>query len=86
MSSNAGRPVVEEQDGDLLLLEELLEGEELAAVAERVAGEEPQFGEAVEDDVPGLDPLDRGEDGLGRVAEFGLGRVEDGRLAFARPG
>ncbi len=83
MSSNGGRAVVEEQDGDLLLLEELLEGEELAAVAERVAGEEPELGQAVEDDVPGLGPLDLGEDGLGRVAEFRLGRVEDRRLALA---
>ena len=54
MSPNGDDPVVEEQHGGLLLLEELLEGEELAAVAQRVAGQEPQLGQAVEDDVPGL--------------------------------
>ena len=44
--------VVEQQDRRLLLLEVVLEGEELAAIAERVGGQEPQLREAVEDDVP----------------------------------
>ena len=71
------RAVVEEQGRHLPLLEEVLESEELAAVTERVRGQEPQFGEPVEDDVPRLRAFDLGEDLPGRLAEFDLRGVED---------
>ena len=38
--------------------EELLERQDLAAVAERVLREQPHLGKRVEDDRVGLDPLD----------------------------
>ena len=77
------RAVVEQQDRHLLLLEVVLEREELAAIAERVGGQEPQLREPVEDDVPRLGAFDLGEDLPGRLAELDLGGVEDDVLGLA---
>ena len=44
------RHVVEQQTVQLRAGEELLEREDLPAVAQRVAGEQPQLGERIEDD------------------------------------
>ena len=67
--------VVDEQDRAVASGEELLEGEDLAAVAERVLRQQPQLGHRVEHQPgrPGL--LGLGEDGLDRLAKLDLGGV-----------
>ncbi len=74
------RAVVEEQHGALAPGEELLEREDLPAVAQRVARQQPHLRERVEDDAAGLDALDLVEDGLRRLAQLHLRGVEDGVL------
>ena len=73
-----GRQVVEQEHRAFPADEELLQGEDLPAVAERVLGQQPHLRERVDDDPPRLDPLDLGEDGLGRLAQLDLGGLEHG--------
>ena len=75
-SRSVGRHVVEQQDGALPRREELLERENLPAIAERAAGEQPQLRERVEDDPGRLQPLDVVEDRPGRRRQLDLRRVE----------
>ncbi len=72
--------VVKKQDGALAADEELLESENLAAIAEGVLGEEAHFGEGVENDAPGFDAFNGIEDGFGGFAEFDFGGVVHGEL------
>ena len=51
--------VVEQEDGALAADEELLERENLAAIAERVLREQPELGERIEDDAGRIDFFDR---------------------------
>jgi hypothetical protein len=53
-----GGQVVENEHRAIATAEELLEREDLAAEAQRVAREEPQFRERVENHARGLEPLD----------------------------
>ena len=75
-----GRQVVEQEHRAFPADEVLLEGQDLPPVAERVLGEQPHLRERVDDDPPGLDALDLGEDGLGGDAQLDLGRLEHGVL------
>ena len=70
------RHVVEQQHRAVAADEELLEREDLAAIAKRVAGEQAQLGERIEHDALRLQAVDVREDGLGRLGELHLGRVE----------
>ena len=56
--------------------EELLQRENLAAIAQRIPGEQPQLRERVEHQARRLRPLDVGENPLRRFAELDLGRVK----------
>ena len=75
-----GRQVVEQEHRAFPADEVLLEGQDLSPVAERVLGEQAHLRERVDDDPPGLDALDLGEDGLGGDAQLDLGRLEHGVL------
>ena len=68
--------VVEEDDGAVPGREELLQGEDLPPIAERAAGEQPQFRERVEDDAGGLQPFDITENQLRDRRQLDLRRVE----------
>ncbi len=76
----AAGQVVDQQHGRVAAGEELLEGEDLAAVAQRILREQPHLRQAVEDDPPRLHPLDLVLDQLDGLAEFGLPRVQDALL------
>jgi hypothetical protein len=80
--AGGGGAVVEEEDGAMPADEELLEGEDLASVAEGISGEEAHFGEGVEDDAGGLVFFNDVEDGLGGFGELDFGRAEEGILLF----
>ena len=72
--------VVQEQYRAFSASEELLESEDLPAVAERVARQQSQFRERIEHDTRRLDPLDVGQDRSRRLAQLHLRRVEHGVL------
>ena len=77
-----GGPVVKQQDGAVSAGEVAFEGEDLAAVFQRVASEHAQLGQGVKDDAlwPGLVHLvEDGGDGVGKLH---LRRMEDGVLGF----
>ena len=71
------------QDGALAADEELLQREDLAAIAERVLREQPEFGERIEDDAGRVDFFHRGEDLCRGLDQVDLGRVIHGDLRFA---
>ncbi len=75
-----GGHVVEQQHGALAAGEELLERQDLAPVAQGAAGQQPQFGQRVEDHPRGFYLVDVGQDLEGGFAELDLGRVEHGVL------
>ena len=75
IASRAGE-VVEQQHRAAAPAEELLEREELAAVAKRIPGQEPQLRQRVEDEARGLEPLDIREDGSGRFRKLDLRGME----------
>lgn len=77
------RLVVEQQHGALARREVLLQRQDLPPEPERVAGEQPHFGERVEHDERRASPLDRGKDRVHRLLQFDLGRVEE-RVPFLR--
>src|ERR1044071_6378855 len=64
------REVVEKQHGRALLREIVLEAEDLASISQRALREQPDLGQAVEDDAMRLPALDGLEDALGRLAEL----------------
>ncbi len=64
--------------------EELLEGEDLPAVAQRVAGQEAQLRERIERHARRLDPLDVRQDRLRRLAQLDFRRMEH-RVLVVRP-
>ena len=70
------RAVVEQQHGAVTAGEELLETENLPAVAQRLAREQPHLGQRVEDDAGGADALHLGEHRFGRLAELDLRGME----------
>ena len=72
------RAVVEEQHRAPAAGEELLQREDLAAIAQRIAREQTQFRHRVEHDAGRLDLVHFGEDRLRGFAELDLGRVKDG--------
>ena len=58
----------------------MLQREDLAPIAQRALREQADLREAVEHDALRLDPLDRLEDALGRLAELEVGRIEQALL------
>jgi hypothetical protein len=72
--------VVEQQGGAAAAGEELLQGEDLPAIAQRLAGQQAQLRQRVEHHAGRVQPLDRGEDLLDGGAELDLGGVEQGVL------
>ena len=74
------RKIVEHQHGRPAAREIMFQRQDLAPVAERRLGEQPDLGKAVENDALGLDPLERFENALGRFAELEVGRIEQALL------
>src|SRR6202034_2050379 len=77
-----GGAVVEQEDGDVAAGEVTLEGEDLAAVLEGIAGEHTELGEGVEDETMGLDFVDLLEDRGDGVGELDFRGMEDGVLGL----
>ncbi len=77
---DVGGEVVEHQHGGPLAGEVVLERQDLPAVAQGVAGEQPDLRQAVEHDAGGLARLDRLQDGARALAEFEVGGVEQALL------
>jgi hypothetical protein len=77
----AERGAVVEQDGGAGTFGQiLLERQHLAPVAQRALGQQLQLGQRIEHHAARLVFVDRRQDALGGVAQFDLGRVEDGVL------
>ena len=76
--------VVEQQHGAVAAGEELLERQDLPAVAQRVARQQPQLRERIEHHARRLDPLHVRQDRLRRLAQLHLRRVEH-RVLLVRP-
>ena len=76
--------VVEQEHGTFAPPEELLQREELAPIAQRIAGKKAQLGKRIEGDPRGLQPVDVRQDRTGGLGELDLGgmkhRVLLGRL------
>jgi len=62
--------------------EELLEGEDLAPVTQRIAGDQSQFGQRVEDDSRRSNGFDVVQDRLGGFGELDFGRMKHRVLVF----
>ena len=75
--AGVGASVIEHQDGARAGREEMLQGQDLAAIAERVLRQEAQFGEAVEDDARWPGSLDAFHHAADRLAQFDFGRIQD---------
>src|ERR1051326_8967688 len=75
-----GGAVVEEEHGDVPPGEELLQRQDLLAIAQRALREQPDLRQRVEHDAVGLEPFDLGEHGPDRLPKLDLGRIEDRRL------
>ena len=73
----------EQEEGGVGGGEVLFEGQHLPAVAQRVAREQAQLGEGIDDDAQRLDPLRFVEDPLEDLVQLDFGGVEEGVL---RPG
>jgi len=69
--------IVEHDDGRVVLREIMLERQNLPAVAKRALRQQANFGQAVDDDALGLEPLDRCKDPLHRLAQLEVGGVEE---------
>ena len=76
--------VVEQQHGAVAADEELLQAEDLAAVAQRLARQQPHFRQRVEHHARRVDALDFGEHRLGGLAKLDLGRMEERVLVVRR--
>jgi hypothetical protein len=74
--------IVQHHGGAAAAREEVLQGKNLPAVAERALRQEAQLGEAVEDHARRVERRDALEDQPRRLAELDLGGVEDGELAL----
>ena len=72
----ARRHVVEQHRRAVAADKELLERENLAAVAQRVSGEQPKLGKRIDDHARRLQFIDRLEHGLHRRTELHLRRVK----------
>src|SRR5215204_1109994 len=77
-----GGAVIEHQDGAVTRGKVVLEGQDLAPIAQRVLGQQAKFREAVEHDSGWLQVVDTGDDVPDRLTEFDLGRVQDRLLAI----
>ena len=60
----------------------MFQGQHLAPVTKRVLGKQAQFGQAVEHDAVGIDPLDFPEDQAGRLAQLHFGGMKHRELAL----
>src|SRR5690348_8903908 len=72
-----GGQIIEQHDRRLVAREIMLQREDLAPVAQRALRQKADLGQAVDDDALWLQPLDRGEDALNRLAELEVGGVEE---------
>jgi hypothetical protein len=79
---HGGRQIVEKDDGAPAIGEEVLQGEDLPPITQRILGEEPHLRKTVEHDARRVGLLDLVEDQLRRLAELHLGRVEQRLLAL----
>lgn len=70
------RHVVEDENRTVASVEELLQGQNLAAIPERVPGEQSQFRQRIEDDPRRIETFDIRQDLLGGFAQLNLGRME----------
>jgi len=77
-----GREIIEKHHGRIEPGKKVLDGQNLPAVPQRALGEKPDFRKTVEHDAMRLDPIDRLENLLGRLAEFEIGGVEKALLLF----
>ena len=82
----AAGEVVEQQHRAVLAGEVLLESEDLAPVAQRVLGEKPHLGQAIEDDALRLHRLHLVEDRLHGLAKLDLPGMEQRLLLVERQG
>ena len=82
----AAGEVVEQQHRAVLAGEVLLESENLAPVAQRVLGEKPHLGQAIEDDALRLHRLHLVEDRLHGLAKLDLPGMEQRLLLVERQG
>jgi hypothetical protein len=73
-----GGAVLQQQDRALSTDEELLEGQDLPAVAERVLGRQAHLGERVENHAGGVSPGHGVEHALGGLGQLYLGGVIHG--------
>jgi len=81
-----GRQVVEQHHGAVAAREELLQRQDLPAIAQRPAGQQAQFRQRVEHDPPRRQLLDVAQDALRGFAQFHLGRMEHRVLLFRLQG
>ena len=78
------RPVIEKEHGALAADKELFERENLTPKAQRVAGEQPHFGERIDDHSRRAMLLDGLEDDVHRLLKLDLGRMEE-RVGLVGP-
>ena len=76
------RSVVEAEDGGIASCEELLEREDLLAIAKAALRQKADLAERVEDDALRLDAVDLHQHSFDGFAQLDLGRIEDGCLLF----
>jgi len=74
--------VVEEEGGAVEFGQEVLQGQDLAAVAQRALREQPDLGDAVEHHAMRLQPLDLLHHHVDRFAELEVGGVKHGLVAL----
>ncbi len=74
------REVVEQDHGALPTGEEMLQGEDLTAIAQGALRQQPQLGKAVEYDATWVEFRDLVEHELGRFAQLHFGGMQDGQL------
>jgi hypothetical protein len=70
------RAIIQEQYCGIAANKKLLERQNLTAVAQRVLGEQAYFGERVKHHTGGGNPFYLGQNGLGSLVQFDLGRVK----------
>ena len=78
-----GCSVVEQQHGAFAADEKLLQGQNLPAITQRALGQQPKFGERVENDAAGIDLFDRRQNLLGRFGQLNFGGVIHRHLRIA---
>lgn len=84
VAQGAGGQIVEHQHGGALLGKTVLERQDLAAIAQGILRQQPDFRQAVDHDPVGLLLLETGEDPLGHLAQFEVGETTQGRGGYAR--